>query len=82
MNFEILIQKQTTEIFAKVLKFLKTSTYLYLCGTTTNIWLGPVQEDLSMTVLSTMRPISGQAIAVHPIRPPGFRPSLIQWVWL
>jgi hypothetical protein len=28
-----------------------SSEYLltYLCGTTTNIWLRPVQEDLSMT---------------------------------
>jgi hypothetical protein len=53
---------------------------LYLCGTTTNTWLRPVEEDLSMSALSTVRPISDpyvQAIAVHPIRPPGFRSSLI-----
>jgi hypothetical protein len=31
------------------LKFKMTYLLTYLCGTTTNIWLRPVQEDLSMT---------------------------------
>jgi hypothetical protein len=35
----------------KITNFNNVDTYLltYLCGTTTNIWLRPVQEDLSMT---------------------------------
>jgi hypothetical protein len=30
----------------------KFNLLTYLCGTTTNTWLGPVEEDQSMPVLS------------------------------
>jgi hypothetical protein len=31
------------------MKLANVDLLTYLCGTTTNIWLRPVQEDLSMT---------------------------------
>jgi hypothetical protein len=39
------------ENIIKIQKFMerKKNILTYLCGTTTNIWLRPVQEDLSMT---------------------------------
>jgi hypothetical protein len=37
-------------VFSSVFKITKGFLFTYLCGTSTNIWLRPDQEDLSMTV--------------------------------
>jgi hypothetical protein len=70
-------------------QLLKVALLIYLCGTTTNIWLRPVQEDLSMTAClehsaSNLWPLGpGYHCSPHP--PTWISVFLdfsFQWVWL